>query len=150
RFRNIQDVADPLTVAINYENQGADSLFVLDISGKERSEFLKIIQELTSEFIIPVTVGCGVCRLEDVDPILNAGAKKVSITSDVIEDPQLLKQAAEKYGSERIVLSIDAKQINETTWHAFKQGGTVDSGLDVIKWAKEGEDLGVGEILLNS
>ena len=150
KFKNIQDVADPLTVAINYENQGADALFVLDISGKERSEFLTIIQELTSELTIPVTVGGGVRSLEDVDAVLNAGAKKVSITSAAIEDPQLLKQAAEKYGSERIVLSIDAKQINETTWHAFKQGGTVDSGLDVIKWAKEGEDLGVGEILLNS
>src|SRR5699024_12422676 len=98
-----------------------------------RIEFIKIIQELTSDLTIPVTGGGGVRSLEDVDAVLNAGAKKVSITSDAIEDPQLLKQAAEKYGSERIVLSIDAKQINETTWHAFKQGGTVDSGLYVIK-----------------
>src|SRR5699024_139812 len=124
--------------------------FVLDISGEERSEFLTGIQELTSELTIRVTDGGGVRSLEDVDAVLNAGAKKVTITSAAIEDPQLLKLAAEKYGSERIVLSIDAKQINETTWHAFKQGGTVDSGLDVIKWAKEGEDLGVGEILLKS
>src|SRR5690625_3534255 len=115
KFKNIQDVADPLTVAINYENQGADALFVLDISGKERNEFLTIIQELTSELTIPVTVGGGVRSLEDVDAVLNACAKKVSITSAAIEDPQLLKQAADKYGSERIVLSIDAKQVNETT-----------------------------------
>src|SRR5699024_5655360 len=84
------------------------------VEGKERSEFVTIIQELTSELTIPVTVGGGVRSLEDVDAVLNAGAKKVSITSAAIEDPQLLKQAAEKYGSERIVLSIDAKQINET------------------------------------
>src|SRR5699024_7689957 len=118
--------------------------------GKERSEFLTIIQELTSELTIPVTVGGGVRGLDDVDAVLSAGAKKVSIKSAAVEDRQEFKQAAEKYGSERIVLSINAKQINEPTWHAFKEGGTVDSGLDVIKWAKEGEDLGVGEILLNS
>src|SRR5690625_5344176 len=110
KFKNIQDVADPLTVAINYENQGADALFVLDISGKERNEFLTIIQELTSELTIPVTVGGGVRSLEDVDAVLNAGAKKVSITSAAIEDPQLLKQAADKYGSERIVLSIEDRK----------------------------------------
>src|SRR5690625_6547979 len=98
KCKNIQDVADPLTVAINYEHQGADALFVLDISGKERNEFLTIIQELTSELTIPVTVGGGVRSLEDVEAVLNAGAKKVSITSAAIEDPQLLKQAADKYG----------------------------------------------------
>src|SRR5699024_12602480 len=95
KFKNIQEVADQLTVDIKYENQGDDALFVLYISGKERNEFLTIIQELTSELTIPVTVGGGVRSLEDVDAVLNAGAKKVSITSAAIEDPQLLIQAAD-------------------------------------------------------
>src|SRR5690625_1652316 len=86
KFKNIQDVADPITVAINYENLGDDAIFVLDISGKERNEFLTIIQELTSELTIPVTVGGGVRSLEDVEAVLNAGAKKVSITSAAIEE----------------------------------------------------------------
>src|SRR5699024_5158033 len=150
KFKNIQDIADPISLAKNYEVQGADALFVLDITGKDRETFLKIIREITSELSIPVTVGGGIRSLNDVHEVIGAGAKKVSITSAAIAKPDLLKRAAEKYGSEKIVLSIDAGRINEKTWHAFTQGGKNDTGLDAIEWAKKGQKLGVGELLLNS
>lgn len=150
KFKNIQDIADPISLAKNYEVQGADALFVLDITGKDREAFLKIIREITSKLKIPVTVGGGIRSLNDVHAVIDAGAKKVSITSAAIAEPDLLKRAAEKYGSEKIVLSIDAGRINKTTWHAFTQGGKNDTGLDAIEWAQKGQKLGVGEILLNS
>ncbi len=150
KFKDIQDVADPIALAKNYEKQGADVLFVLDITGNDRETFLNIIKSITSELSIPVIVGGGIRTLEDVAEVLDAGAYKASITSAAITDPNLLKLAAEKYGSEKIVLSIDAGRVDENTWHAFTQGGINDTGLDVIEWAKKGESLGVGEILLNS
>lgn len=150
KFKDIQDVADPITLAKSYEKQGADELFVLDITGENRSTFLKIIQDITTELTIPVTVGGGIRTLKDVDDVLDAGANKVSITSAAIAHPDLLKIAAKKHGSEKIVLSIDAGLVSEGKWHAFTQGGKNDTELDVIAWAKKGEALGCGEILLNS
>lgn len=150
KFKDIQDVESPLTLAKKYEQEDADELFILDISGKERDKFLSIIKEISDSVSIPLSVGGGIRSIDDVEAVLNAGAKKASITSAAIGNPNLLKEASDKFGSEKIVLSIDAQEIADGKWHAFTSGGKSDSGLDVIKWAKQGEELGVGEILLNS
>ena len=150
KFKDIQDVADPLALAKKYEAEGADVLFVLDITGEDRPKFLNIIKEITANLSIPVTVGGGIRTLKDIDDVIDSGAKKVSITSAAVADPDLLKRAAEKHGSEKIGLSIDAGRIDENTWHAFTQGGKHDTGLNAIEWAIKGQALGVGEILLNS
>lgn len=150
KFKDIQDVEDPLTLAKKYEREDADELFILDISGKDRDNFLAIVKEIANSIAIPLSVGGGIRSIDDVEAVLKTGAKKVSITSAAIDNPSLLKEASDKFGSERIVLSIDAKQVADNKWHAFTSGGKTDSGLDVIEWAKRGEQLGVGEILLNS
>lgn len=150
KFKDIQDVANPIELAKRYEEQGADVLFVLDITGDDRPTFLQILKDITAELTIPVTAGGGIRTLKDVDEVLEAGAKKASITSAAIEHPDLLKIAAQKHGTEKIVLSIDAGHVDDHTWHAFTQGGRHDTGLDAVEWAKKGESLGVGEILLNS
>lgn len=150
KFKDIQDVEDPLTLAKKYEQEDADELFILDISGKDRDNFLEIVKEIADNISIPLSVGGGIRSVDDVAAVLNAGAKKASITSAAIDNPDLLKNAALKFSSERIVLSIDAQQVADNKWHAFTSGGKKDSGLDVIEWAKQGETLGVGEILLNS
>lgn len=150
KFKDIQDVEDPLTLAKKYEQEDADELFILDISGKDRDNFLEIVKEIADNISIPLSVGGGIRSVDDVAAVLNAGAKKASITSAAIDNPDLLKNAALKFSSERIVLSIDAQQVADNKWHAFTSGGKKDSGLDVIEWAKQGEKLGVGEILLNS
>lgn len=149
KFKDIQDVADPILLAQSYEQQGADELFILDITGDNRDVFLKIISDITSQLNIPVTVGGGIRTLKDVDDVLSAGATKASITSAAITRPELLSEATQKYGSNAIVLSIDAGRVGDK-WHAFTQGGKNDTQLDVVEWAKKGVELGVGEILLNS
>ncbi|MGM8212523.1 imidazole glycerol phosphate synthase subunit HisF [Virgibacillus sp. W0430] len=150
KFQNMQDVADPITLAKQYELDFADELFILDISRSDRATFINIVKEIVHDLSIPVTVGGGIRSLEDVDEVLEAGADKISITSAAIENPELLKKAVEKYGSERIALAIDAKNVAENKWNAFTNGGRNDSGLDAIEWAKQGEQLGVSEILVNS
>lgn len=150
KFQNVQDVANPVDLAKKYAQEDADELFMLDISGKDREMFLAIVKDIATTIAIPLSVGGGIRTLADVEAVLNAGAKKVSITSAAIENPTLLKEAAEKFGSKRIILSIDAKKVSHNKWHAFTSGGKKDAQLDVIEWAKRGEELGVGEILLNS
>src|SRR5690625_3326819 len=150
KFKHIQDVADPLTLAKRYEQDQADELFILDITGKDQNQFLQIIKSIAKDLSIPLSVGGGVRTVEDVAAVLAVGANKVSITSAAIQNPHLLQTAVEKFGSEKIILSIDAKKIATQQWNAFTGGGKKDSGLDVIQWAKQGETLGVGEILLNN
>lgn len=150
RFKNIQDVAKPLDLAEKYETDGADVLFLLDISGNDRKTFLQIVSDIRNATSIPLYVGGGIRTMDDVEETLAAGATKVSITSAAISNPELLKEAAEQFGSQKIILSIDAKEVSSNKWHAFTSGGKKDSGLNVVDWAKRGERLGVSEILLNS
>ena len=150
KFQNVQDVANPVDLAKQYEIDQADVLFLLDITGNDRRAFLKLVKNITDNTTLPLYVGGGIRTIEDIGAVLQAGAKKVSITSAAIQQPSLLKEAADIFGGEQIILSIDAKQVAPDTWHAFTKGGKYDSGLDVIEWAKQGEALGVGEILLNS
>lgn len=150
KFQNIQDVADPVELAKKYELDHADELFLLDINGNDREAFLKIVKKIAEVIEIPLLVGGGIRTIEDVASVLDAGAAKVAITSAAIDNPNLIKEASEKFGDDKIILSIDAKQVAPNKWHAFTSGGKKDSGLDVIEWAKHGEKLGACEILLNS
>lgn len=149
-FENIEDVADPVALAKKYETDQADVLFMLDIKGDDRHTFLSIVQEIAQTVSLPLYVGGGLRSVADIAAVLEAGADKASITSAAIDQPDLLKNAVETFGSERIVLSIDAKKTADDTWHAFTAGGKKDAGIDAIDWARKGEAIGVSEILLNS
>jgi len=150
KFQDIQDVADPVELAKKYELNHADELFLLDISGNDRKAFLKILMNIAKAIEIPLLVGGGIRSVEDVAAVLDAGATKASITSAAIDNPTLIKEASEKFGDDKIILSIDAQKVAPNKWHAFTSGGKNDSGLDVIEWAIRGEELGASEILLNS
>jgi len=150
KFQNMQDVADPVTLAKQYEAAGADELFLLDISGDDRENFLSIVGDIRASLTIPLAVGGGIRSFSDAEATINAGADKVAVTSAAITNPALLTEMTEAFGSKKVVLSIDAKRIDENKWHAYIQGGKKDTGLDVINWAKKGVQLGAGEILLNS
>lgn len=150
KFQDVQDIADPVTLAKRYELDHADNLFLLDISGTDRESFLAIVEQIANEVNIPLFVGGGIRTLIDIEKVLNTGASKVSITSAAIENPSLLIDAVNEFGGEKIVLSIDAKRVSDEKWHAFTKGGKHDSKLDVIEWAKQGEEFGISEILLNS
>lgn len=150
KFKNIQDVADPVSLAKKYEIEHADELFILDITGNDRPAFLQIVKEIAAAVRIPLFVGGGIQTVEDVAAVLETGATKASITSAAITQPNVLKEAIDIFGGDKLILSIDAKEVAPNTWHACTNGGRVDSGLDVIEWAKRGEELGVSEILLNS
>ena len=150
KFQNVQDVANPIDLAKQYENDQADCLFLLDIGGQNRTDFLQVVKDIASQTTFPLYVGGGIRSIEDIGEVINSGAKKVSITSAAIDQPSFLKEAVDIFGGERIILSIDAKQITPHTWHAFTQGGNQDAGLDAIEWSKQGAAFGVSEILLNS
>ena len=150
QFQNMQDVADPITLAKQYDLDFADELFMLDISRTDRSTFLNIVKQVANEISIPLSVGGGIQTINDMEEVFEAGADKVSITSAAIENPNLLQQAVKQFGSKKIVLAIDAKRVADNKWHAFTKGGKNDTGLDAIEWAKQGEQFGVGEILVNS
>lgn len=149
KFLDVQDVADPVELAKRYEVDQADELFILDITGNNRPQFLEIVKDISAAISIPLSVGGGIRTMEDVHEVIAAGAQKISITSAAIENPELLTEAVDAIGSERVILSIDVGLIGET-WHAFTNGGKNDTGLDAVEWAKRGVELGVGEILLNS
>lgn len=152
KFKNIQDVADPLELARKYSEAGADELVFYDItaSTEERSLFLDLVGTIAKEVQIPFTVGGGIRTIDDIEKIFAVGVDKVSINSAAITNPTLIKEAAEKFGSERIVLSIDVKQIDDSKWSIFNRGGKADTGIDAIEWAKTGEQLGAGELVVNS
>lgn len=150
KFQNMQDVADPITLAKQYELAGADELCLLDITGDDRENFLAIVGDLRAALSIPITVGGGIRTFADAEATIAAGADKVAVTSAAIAHPAILTEMAEAFGSERVVLSIDAKEVAEGKWHAFTQASKNDAKLDVIAWARQGVSLGAGEILLNS
>lgn len=151
-FVGLRDAGDPVEIARRYDGQGADEITFLDItaSSDERDLILHIIEAVASEVFIPLTVGGGVRAVDDVRRLLNAGADKVSINTSAITNPQLIVDAAQKYGSQCIVVAIDAKKTGDNEWQVFTHGGRKPTGLDAIEWAKKMERLGAGEILLTS
>lgn len=151
-FVGLRDAGDPVEIARRYDGQGADEITFLDItaSSDERDLILHIIEAVASEVFIPLTVGGGVRAVDDVRRLLNAGADKVSINTSAVTNPQLIADAAQKYGSQCIVVAIDAKRTGDNEWQVFTHGGRKPTGLDAIEWAKKMERLGAGEILLTS
>lgn len=151
-FVELRDAGDPVEIAQRYNEQGADEITFLDItaSSDERDLILHIIEAVASQVFIPLTVGGGVRAVEDVRRLLNAGADKVSINTSAVTNPQLVEDAAQKYGSQCIVVAIDAKRTGENKWEVFTHGGRKATGLDAIEWARKMNQLGAGEILLTS
>jgi len=153
-FVELRDAGDPVEIARRYDAQGADEITFLDITATSdgRDLILHIIEAVASQVFIPLTVGGGVRSVDDVRRLLNAGADKISINSAAISNPQFVAEAAEKYGSQCIVVAIDAKRSgdNNNQWEVFTHGGRKPTGLDVVSWAQKMEALGVGEILLTS
>ena len=151
-FVELRDAGDPVEIARRYDEQGADELTFLDITASSdgRDLILHIIEDVASQVFIPLTVGGGVRTVEDVRRLLNAGADKVSINTSAVTNPQLVQDAALRYGSQCIVVAIDAKQTGPEKWEVFTHGGRNPTGLDAIDWARHMQQLGAGEILLTS
>ncbi|HXC38863.1 MAG TPA: imidazole glycerol phosphate synthase subunit HisF [Burkholderiales bacterium] len=152
-FVNLTDAGDPVEIAKRYDDQGADELTFLDItaSSDQRDLILNVIESVAAQVFIPLTVGGGVRKVEDVRRLLNAGADKVSINTSAVENPQLVKDAAGRYGAQCIVVAIDAKKkADGAGWEVYTHGGRKATGLDAVAWAKRMQDLGAGEILLTS
>ncbi|RYE66792.1 MAG: imidazole glycerol phosphate synthase subunit HisF [Oxalobacteraceae bacterium] len=151
-FVELRDAGDPVEIARRYDDQGADELTFLDItaSSDERDLILHIIEAVASQVFIPLTVGGGVRVVEDVRRLLNAGADKVSINTSAVTNPQLVRDAADKYGSQCIVVAIDAKRGADNRWEVYTHGGRKNTGLDAVEWARKMQMLGAGEILLTS
>jgi cyclase len=151
-FVELRDAGDPVEIAKRYDAQGADELTFLDItaSSDDRGIIFRIIEQVASQVFIPLTVGGGVREVQDVRNLLNAGADKVSMNTQAVVNPQLVADAAAHYGSQCIVVAIDAKLVAPNRWEVFTHGGRKATGLDVVAWAKNMQALGAGEILLTS
>ncbi|CAD84554.1 MULTISPECIES: imidazole glycerol phosphate synthase subunit HisF [Nitrosomonas] len=156
-FVSLRDAGDPVEIARSYNEQGADELVFLDItaSSENRDLILHIVEKVAAQVFIPLTVGGGVRKAEDVRRLLNAGADKVSINTSAVLNPMLIKESADHYGSQCIVIAIDARQIPDANpesprWEVFTHGGRKPTGIDAIEWAQKIQALGAGEILLTS
>jgi cyclase len=151
-FVELRDAGDPIEIARRYDDQGADELTFLDItaSSDDRGIIFRIIEQVAEQVFIPLTVGGGVRQVEDVRNLLNAGADKVSINTSAVVNPQLIADASARYGSQCIVVAIDAKQVVPGRWEVFTHGGRKATGLDAVEWATKMQTLGAGEILLTS
>ncbi|QNG18582.1 imidazole glycerol phosphate synthase subunit HisF [Rhodococcus triatomae] len=157
-FENLRDAGDPVELAAAYDAQGADELTFLDVtaSTSERGTMLDVVSRTAEQVFIPLTVGGGVRTVEDVDRLLRAGADKVSVNTAAIARPELLRELSERFGSQCIVLSVDARTVPEgaeptpSGWEVTTHGGRRGTGIDAVEWAVRGAELGVGEILLNS
>jgi cyclase len=151
KFTDIKDVDDPVILAAYYAQSGADELVFYDItaSSDERNIFLDIVRKTADTIDIPFTIGGGIRSLEDFDRLMKAGADKVSINSAAVNDPQLIKEAALRYGSQCVVLSMDVKKNLKGSWDVYVKGGRENTGMDAVGWAKRGVALGAGEIVLN-
>lgn len=151
-FVDLRDAGDPVEAAIAYDQQGADELVLLDItaSHEERGTMLHIVQEIAKHLFIPFTVGGGVRTAEDVSVLLRAGADKVSVNTAAWKNPQLIADAAQRFGSQCVVCAIDAKRRTEGGWTVVINGGREDTGKDAVAWAMQAAKLGAGEILLTS
>jgi cyclase len=156
KFVGIKDAGDPVELARRYNDDGADELTFLDIgaSYKSRATLLDVVAKVAAEVFIPLCVGGGIRTLEDMRDAMNAGADKVSVCTSALQRPELLAEMANAYGSQCVVLSLDAKRVADGSgvlrWHAFSHGGRKDTGIDAIEWAIRAVELGAGEVLLNS
>ncbi|MCJ0904300.1 MULTISPECIES: imidazole glycerol phosphate synthase subunit HisF [unclassified Rhodococcus (in: high G+C Gram-positive bacteria)] len=157
-FENLRDAGDPVELAAAYDAQGADELTFLDVtaSTSDRGTMLDVVSRTAEQVFIPLTVGGGVRTVADVDRLLRAGADKVSVNTAALARPELLKELSERFGSQCIVLSVDARTVPQgqpdtpSGWEVTTHGGKRGTGIDAIEWAERGAELGVGEILLNS
>ena len=151
-FVALKDAGDPVETARAYDAAGADELVFLDITATSdgRDTVTDMVKRVASQVFIPFTVGGGIRTVEDFRKLLRAGADKISVNSAAIDRPELIREASEKFGSQCVVVAIDARRREEGGWNVYKHGGRLDTGLDVIEWAKEAERLGAGEILLTS
>ena len=158
-FQNLRDAGDPVELAARYDAEGADELTFLDVSASKagRGTMLDVVRRTAEQVFIPLTVGGGVRSVEDVDQLLRAGADKVSVNTSAIARPELLRELSERFGAQCIVLSVDARRATgpdaDTMPSGFEvttHGGSRSAGIDAIEWARTGQELGVGEILLNS
>lgn len=157
-FENLRDAGDPVELARRYNEEGADELTFLDVTASKhgRGTMLDVVRRTAGEVFIPLTVGGGVRSVEDVDQLLRAGADKVSVNTSAIARPELLRELSQRFGAQCIVLSVDARRVPEggrpqpSGFEVTTHGGSRSAGIDAIEWARRGEELGVGEILLNS
>lgn len=151
-FVNLRDAGDPVEVGAAYGKAGADELVFLDItaSSDRRATVTELVRRVAEKVFIPFTVGGGIRTVEDFRAVLREGADKISVNSAAIERPELISEAADKFGSQCVVLAIDAKRRPGGGWNIYKHGGRIDTGLDALEWAERGYKLGAGEILLTS
>jgi imidazole glycerol-phosphate synthase subunit HisF len=156
KFESIRDAGDPVEIARRYNEEGADELTFLDITASHegRDTTLHTVEKIAAQVFIPLTVGGGVRTLQDIRNLLNAGADKVSINSAAVHNPEFVREAADRFGSQCIVVAIDAKKVSAESepnrWEIFTHGGRKPTGIDAIEWAKRMTDYGAGEILLTS
>lgn len=150
-FEGLKDVDDPVELAKYYNNSLADELVFYDITAsyEGRKLFVNVLEKVANEIFIPLTVGGGINTIKDFDMVLKSGADKVSVNSGAIKNPDLIREAAEKYGNQCVVLSIDIKRVNGK-YSVFSKGGREDTGIDAIEWAVKGEKNGAGELVINS
>ncbi len=151
-FVGLRDAGDPVEVARRYNEEGADELTFLDIgaSHEGRDTIVDVVREVAKEVFIPLTVGGGIRQLQDIYNLLNVGCDKVSINSAAIKRPAFIEEGAKRFGSQCIVVAIDAKRVDDERWHIFTHGGRNDTGIDALKWAKEAYERGAGELLVTS
>ena len=153
-FLNIRDAGDPVAIAKRYDDQGADEITMLDItaSHETRETTYKTVESIASQVFIPLTVGGGVRKIEDIKKLLRSGADKVSINTSAVENPDFVKEAADKFGSQCIVVAVDAKSIksSSSSWEVVTYGGRNRTGIDVLDWTQQVTESGAGEILLTS
>lgn len=150
-FVDLRDAGDPVELGRRYADEGADELVFLDITAtvEKRKTLVELVKNIAKEVNIPFTVGGGISKVEDVAALLNAGADKISINSAAVKDPELISRLSQRFGSQCVVLAIDAKKKDES-WEVYIHGGRKPTGIDAVEWAKEGEKRGAGEILLTS
>lgn len=151
-FVNLRDAGDPVEIARKYSDEGADEICFLDItaSHEERKTMIDVVERTAAEVFVPLTVGGGVRTIEDVRQMLLAGADKVSINTAAVNDPDFVKRASGRFGSQCIVVAIDARRVSEGKWEVYTHGGRNPTGIDALEWAKKMEEYGAGEILLTS
>jgi cyclase len=152
KFVDLKDAGDPVELAAFYDKEGADELVFLDItaSSDKRYIMLDVVKRVAETIFIPFTVGGGINDVETMRALLASGADKISVNSAALKDPNLIKAGADKFGSQCVVLAIDAKKTAEKKWEVYSHGGRTPTGLDAVEWAKKGVQLGAGEILLTS
>ena len=151
-FVNLKDAGDPVDIAAAYDKAGADELVFLDItaSSDDRATVVDMVRAVAEKVFIPFTVGGGIRTVDDFKRLLREGADKISVNSAAIMNPSLIADAADKFGSQCVVVAIDAKRRDDGGWNIYKNGGRVDCGIDAVEWAMKAESLGAGEILLTS